>query len=109
MDLEDQPGFGSNRLLVIGQPRAVGRADLPESRPALCHDIRDTERAANLDQLTPGDDDIATRSQGVHREEYGRGIVVDGECCLVREEKREPSLDVRGPGTSLPGIEVVLQ
>ena len=53
------PVLLAERPRVVGQARAVGRADLDEARARRAHDVGDAERAADLHQLTARDDDLA--------------------------------------------------
>ena len=58
MDLEDRAGALGEGGAVVGDPRAVRRADLDELRAGRGHDVRDPELAADLDQLAARDEDL---------------------------------------------------
>ena len=58
----------------------VGGADLLESGAALAQDVGHPEGIADLDHLSPGNEDLAPLGQGVENEEHGRRVVVDHQC-----------------------------
>ena len=76
MHFEKQGGFFIDGFLVIGWVRSIGAADLFEDRPAFGHDLRNSERTPDLDQLSAGDDDFSAVRKGVEGQEHGRGVVV---------------------------------
>src|SRR5262249_45958413 len=49
VDLEDQAGFGANRLRIVLRMRPIGSTDFDELRARPRHDIRDAEWAADLE------------------------------------------------------------
>ena len=53
----------AQRLLVVGQARAVRRADLDEPRARLRDDVGHAEAAADLHELAAGDDDRPARGR----------------------------------------------
>jgi len=59
MDGQNRTGVAGERCLIIGNMRAIGRAHLAQPGPALLQDVGDTERAPDLDQFPPGDQDLA--------------------------------------------------
>ena len=64
--------------LVVGAPRAVGRADLDQPRARLRDHLRHAEAAADLDQLPARDDDLRARpGQRRRRQQHRAGAVVD--------------------------------
>ena len=50
-DLEEERRAGAERRLVVGDPRAVRRPHLDQAGAGGGQDLRDAERAADLDQL----------------------------------------------------------
>ena len=52
MGFEQQSRLGYNGLFVIAVMRAVGGANLPDNGATFGHDVRDTKRTSDFDQLT---------------------------------------------------------
>ena len=77
MDLHQQGGARANGGGEVPPMGAVGGADLDEPGAGAPHDVGDTEGAADLDELAPGDDDLLLARQGVEQQEDAGGIVVD--------------------------------
>ena len=76
MHAQEQGGVGADRRLVVGRARAIRRPDLDEARARARKDVRDAEPVADLDQLAPRDDDLAT----LPRAQRGRGAR-QPRCC----------------------------
>ena len=75
---QQQPGLFIDRALVVLHPGAVGRAYFPQGGVRLGHDVGDTERSADLDQLSARDDDFSALRQRIQRQQdRGRIIVYD--------------------------------
>ena len=66
-----------DRLGVVGQPGAVGRAHVDEPRARLLHHLGHTERAADLDALAAAHGHVAAGGEGGEHEQHGRRVVVD--------------------------------
>ena len=77
VDLEYQPGPFVQRRAIILLMRAIGRADLDQSRARARHDFRHAKRAANLDELAARHDHLATGRKRVQHKQHCGGIVVD--------------------------------
>ena len=87
----------------------IRRTDLFERGAALRHDLGNAERAADFDQLTPGDDHVLAARQRVERQQHRGGIVVhDRGCFRAREITQELFDDVLTPPTCALG-HVVLE
>ena len=84
MGSKDHAGVGvfAERKLVVPQMGAVGGPHLDEGGPALRHDIRHPEPAADLNQLAAGGDDRRPRRDCGQRQQDGAGAVVDREAGL---------------------------
>jgi len=53
-----------------------------ELRAGGIHDVRNAEAAADLDQLSAGDEDFLSLCQGIERQHHGRRAIVDDESVL---------------------------
>ena len=85
---------------------AVGAAHFAQGGPTAFHDVGDAEAAADLDELTPGDDDFAAGAEGVHADEHGGGVVVDYEGGLRAGEFAEQLLHMAVAASAFAGGEV---
>ena len=84
--------------------RAVGGADLAEHGAAAQHDVGDAELAADLDQLSPRDDDLSAVGERLERQQDGGRIVVDHQRVLGAGQPLQQRLHVAVPGAPfLPG------
>ena len=77
--------------------RAIGRADLTQTDPALAHHVRDAKRAANLDELSARYHCLFAIGERVQRQQHCGGVVVDhrrpfspGQCQEVRFDHLVP-------------------
>jgi hypothetical protein len=71
-------GAGSDRGLVVGEPRPIRGADLDQPGPGLRNDVGDPEAAADLDQLPARDHDVALAlDQRGDRQQHGGRAIVD--------------------------------
>ena len=68
MHLKQNPRPVRYGVSIIARMGAVGRADLAQYHAALAHDLRDTERAADLDQLPAGNNPFPPLRQRVQRQ-----------------------------------------
>ena len=92
---QQRAGALADRALVVGAPRAVGRADLDERRAGLRDHLGHAEAAADLDELPARDDDLAPRpGQRRGREQHRAGAVVDRQRRLGARQLAQQSLDV---------------
>ena len=109
VDLHQQAGFGADRLGIILEMRAVGRADLAQGRTGPRHDVRHAEGAADLDQLAARDDGLATSGEGVEHEQHGRGVVVDEDRILGPGQFPHEIADMRVAFAALSGLDDVFE
>ena len=109
MHSEDRSRRVADRLLVVGEPRAVRRPDLDEPRARAREDVRDPEAVADLDQLAARDDHLAAFGESRQREENGRRVVVDHERGLGAGQVSKQRRDVILPRAAGAGGEVVLE
>ena len=77
VDLQDQPGLGTERAGIVAGVGAVGGADLDEPGAGTRHDVGHAEGAADLDQLAARHDRLAALGQRVQRQQHRGGVVVD--------------------------------
>jgi hypothetical protein len=107
--LEQQPGRGADRALVVGGVGAIGGPHLHQRDARSGEDLRHPERPADLHQLAPRHDHFPTGGQtGEHQQHRGR-VVVDGKS--VGRSGQQPQLVHHRLGalTSLAALEVELQ
>ena len=95
--LEHRAGFRPDRGVIVLAARAVGGPHLAELRPRGGEDVRNAERAADLDQLPSRDDDLLPLRGRAQRQEDRRGVVVDRERRLPGEQPREEGGEVVVP------------
>ena len=88
---------------------AVGGADLAQHRPGAGHDLRDAERAADLDQFAAGDRHLAPERQRVQDQQHRRGVVVDHGGRLGAGDLAQQAGDVFVALAAPPGGEVEFQ
>ena len=77
MHLEHEAGARPDRRLVVGEGRAVRRPDLDKARAGGRQQVRQPEAVADLDELTPADDDVLALRQRRCSEDECRCAVVD--------------------------------
>jgi hypothetical protein len=65
MNAQQQPRFFRDGIFIVGQPRAIGGADLAQHSSGFCHHVRHAERSADFHQLAARDDDLAAFSERV--------------------------------------------
>lgn len=86
MDLEDHGRIGRDGTLVVDQMRAVGGPDLDEFGARGRHDVRNTEAATDLDELSTAHDDLFARGMSRQHQQHRGGIVVDDQRILSTGE-----------------------
>ena len=79
VDAQDERRLRADRALVVGDPRAVGRADLDEPRARAREHVGDPEAVADLDQLAARDEHLAALGERGEGEHHGGSVVVDDE------------------------------
>src|SRR5262245_9737922 len=72
---EDESGLGTDRRVVVGRARPVGRPDLDEPRAGAREDVRDPEAVAYLDELAARHDDLTALRERREREQHGGRVV----------------------------------
>ncbi len=77
VDSHDHGCVAVYRLFKIPDEGLVGGANLPHDRAGLSHDLGHPETAADLHQLTAGDDDFPPFSQRGQHQKHRGGVVVD--------------------------------
>ena len=97
MDLEQQPAVGRQRVFIVLPVRAVRGPHLDEGRTRAGHDVRDPERAADLDQLPARHERRAAARQRGEGEQHGAGGVVDDERVGGARQLAEQVAAVRVP------------
>src|SRR5215475_14957264 len=72
--------------------RAIGGADLDQAGAGPEHDLGQTERATDLDQLAARNDSVPASGEGIEHQEHSAGVVVD-EASVLRagELAQEPA------------------
>ena len=101
--------FSGDRALVVRRVRAIGRAHFFENRATPGHDLRNPERAANLNQLAARDDHFLAARERVQGQEDRGGVVVDDGGRFGTGEIDEKLFDHLLTPAAFAEIEVVLQ
>jgi hypothetical protein len=109
VDLQQERGLGPDRLRVVVQVRPVRGPHFTEDGSASEHDVGDPELAADLDQLTAGDQDFLAMSERLQGEEDGGGVVVDDQRVLGAGEAPEEALHVAVARAAFLGGDVDLE
>ncbi len=107
--LQQQPGLRGDRAFVVRGVRAVGGAHLFEDRAASGHDLRNPERAANLNQLAARHDHFLAARQRVQGKEHRGGVVVDHRGRFGAREIDEQLFDHLLAPSAFTEIKVVFQ
>ena len=89
--------------------RAVGGADLDEFGARGRHDVRNTEAAADLDELTTAHDDLFARGMGGKHQQHRGGIVVDDQRILGTGERADQLRSVLLARPTRAGVHAVLE
>ena len=74
---QQQRSVRPDRPLVVGCSGPVSRPDLDQAGARASEHVRNSEPIADLDQLTPRDDDLATLGESGEREQHRSRVVVD--------------------------------
>ncbi len=72
-----QRGLFADRIEIIAQVCAVGRAHFHQLTARLAHHIRDTKRAANLYQLAARHNHLFACAQRRQHQQHGRRVVIN--------------------------------
>ncbi len=107
--LHQQRAARAERLGVVAQVGAVGGADLDQLRAGPPHDVRDAERAADLDQLAARHRHLLPRRQRVEEQEHRGGVVVDGGRRLGAGQLAQQPFEVVVAVAAAAGGDVVLE
>ena len=107
--LEQQRRVRSDRAPVVLGMRPIRRPDFDEPGAGRFDHVRQPERAADLDQLAPRDEDLAAAGQRLDRQHQRAGVVVDREGRFGAGEQRELAGDGIQPVAAATGREVQLQ
>ena len=98
-----------DRPFVVGRMSAVGGAHLDEPGAAGGDDVGQAKRAADLDQLSAGDNDLAAVGERVEHDRHGGGIIVDHRGCRGPGELLQQPLDPLVAAAAPAGFQVGLQ
>jgi hypothetical protein len=107
--LQEQGGPRGQRATVILDPGSVRGPDLDELGAGSRQDVGQAELTADLDQLAPRDEHLATPRERGERQHEGRGVVVHDERVLGAGERGEQELRARRAPSTLAGAPVHLQ
>ena len=106
---QDHGRLGAERALVVGDPRAVRRADLDEPRARAGEHVGDPEAVADLDQLAARDEHLAALGERGQGEHHGSGVVVDDERSLGAGDPLQQRGEMVLPRSARARLEVVLE
>lgn len=109
VNAQDARGALGDGAVVIFDPCAIGRADFDEPRARAREDLRNSEAAADFDELAAGDQNVPARRNGREREEHRRGVVVHEERRLARHERRQGGLRGSAAAAPLSGLHIELE
>src|SRR5262249_41194028 len=109
MDAHQGYGGVGDGCFVIGAIGAVGGANLPESRAALGHNVRNAKSTTNFNELAARDYDFPAGSDGAEAEENCRGVVVDRYRGLCTGETAKQFFNVGISAAPPPGFDVEFQ
>ena len=101
--------LGADRPLVVGDPRAVGGADLDEPGAGARQHVGDPEAVADLDQLAARDEHLAALGERRQGEHHGRSAVVDDERRLGARDPVQQRGEVILTRAARTRVEVVLE
>jgi hypothetical protein len=94
-ELHLAPLAALERLLVVAQVGSVCGPHLDQARAALGHDVGDAEAAANLHQLSPGNDDRGPFRHSSQGQQHGAGAVVHRHSRLGTGHLGDQGIEVR--------------
>ena len=106
---EQGGGGGSAGGVVVTQSGDIGGANFAERGPTDGEDFGEAEGAANLDQLSPGEEHFASTGECREGEDGGGGIVVDDEGGLGPGQLVEECLELMSPGATIAREEIDLK
>ena len=111
VDFQDEGRLAGDDASIVLERGLVRRADFAQRRAARLEHVRDPESAADLNQLTAGDDDFvygcpAEMPQDQHQ---GGGVVVDDRGGFRLAQQREAVLQVSRATASCAAREAVFQ
>ena len=106
MHAQQQARAVAERALVIGKRGAVGGAYFAEYGAAFRHDIGNTKRFADLDQLAAGDEDFASAGESGQNQENRGGIVVDDDSRFRASEAAQERGRVNVAAAAGSGLEI---
>src|SRR4051812_26035416 len=109
MDFHDRSSARPNRVGVIAEMGAIGSPDLAQAASGARHDVWDTKCAADLDQLTAGNDNFFAQRERVQDEIDSGSVVVDDAARLSAGQPAQPSLRMLVTLTSGSPGQVVLE
>ncbi len=109
MDAQQHARFFIDGVLVVGQARAIGCADLAQDGATLFHDFRDPKAVANFDQFTARNNHLAATSQGREGEQHSGGAIVHDDGGFGTGEALKQSSCVNVALATRPGNQVVLE
>ena len=95
---------GPIAALVVGRARPVRRPHLAQPRAGAREHVRDPEAVADLDQLAPRDEHLATLGERGEREQHRRRVVVDDERRLGTGEAPQERSEVILPRAARAGV-----
>ena len=104
-----RPGPLADRAREVFEVGPIGGPDLDEAASGPAHDLREPERAADLDELAARDRNLAAEREGVENEQDGGRVVVHHGRRLGPGEPRDPPFDVGVSFAALARSEVELE
>ena len=96
MDAQDRGRSIRYRGGIVVNPRPVRGADVAELGAAGSENLGDSESAADLDRLTPADQDLTSGGVRLERQEQGGGVVVEHQGALRSGGLPDHIVDVVG-------------
>ncbi len=109
MHLHQQRRAWADRTRIVGNVSPVCRPHLNQPRAGLTHDIRNTERAADFDQLAARDNNLAAGGQCTQHQQHRGGVVVHNRGRLGAGQLAQNLLNYRVTVAAPAAIQVVLQ
>ena len=94
MHLQKRSRLLADGGFIVAPVRLVRRADLAQRAAALRHDLRNAERAADLDELAARGDDLSPARERGQDEQHRRGVVVHGHRRLRTRQAAQKRLHV---------------
>ena len=109
MCFEQQSRILCDGVAIVGYSRFVCRSYFYQFCAALPHDIRDSERTANFDQLAPGNDHFGGIGHRMNCEHHGGSVVVDDQRRLRPCQLAKEGFHIRPSFPSLPEVQIEFQ